>query len=36
MKAMQGKVNWINDYHHGLQIGHSEKKPIFLDFFKKG
>ena len=29
-------IVWENDYQRGLKLCREEKKPLFLDFFKKG
>lgn len=29
-------IVWEKDYQRGLKICRDEKKPLFLDFFKKG
>ena len=29
-------IVWENDYQRGLKLSREEKKPLFLDFFKKG
>jgi hypothetical protein len=29
-------VQWVESYEEGLKKAAAEKKPLFLDFFKKG
>jgi len=31
-----GNIKWISDFEEGLERSSGEKKPLFLDFFKKG
>ena len=30
------KIHWMNDFEEGCGRAREEKKPLFLDFFKKG
>jgi hypothetical protein len=29
-------VRWVQSYEEGMKRATAEKKPLFLDFFKKG
>jgi hypothetical protein len=30
------EIQWLEDYDEGLKRAGSEKRPLFLDFFKDG
>ena len=36
MEKLEGKVNWLGSLDEALKKAGSEKKPVFLDFFKEG
>jgi hypothetical protein len=36
MEIIKSAIVWENDYQKGLKLSQSEKKPLFLDFFKEG
>jgi hypothetical protein len=36
MEITKSAIVWENDYQKGLKLSQSEKKPVFLDFYKEG